>query len=439
MARILIAALAAALLSKSPAASAAEPGAWAKENMAELVALYRHLHSNPELSNHEERTAARIAQEWKNAGATVTTGVGGHGVVGVIKNGPGPVLMLRTDLDALPVTEQTELVYASKVKVKTADGAETGVMHACGHDIHMTNLVGVARYLAANKDRWSGTLVLVGQPAEEMVQGAARMIKDGLYTRFPKPDFAVALHVDSALEAGKVGYRAGPILANVDSVDITMRGRGGHGAAPHMTIDPIVQAAQLVVDLQTLVSREANPVEPAVVTVGSIHGGTKRNVISDSCRLQLTVRSFSMPLREQLLAGIERKAKAVAAGARAPEPIIEVLDESVPAVVNDQKLVERLVPAMRRTLGEKNVVVSEPAMVSEDFALYREGGVPIAMFRLGSIERRRLAGLTRGGLPPPSLHSPLYYPDPEETLETGIAAIVAAAVELLPGRKGSRE
>ncbi len=418
-----------------PASRAETPDEWAAKHVADLVELYRQFHQSPELSSQEEKTAARLAELWKQAGVEVHQGIGGHGVVGLIKNGPGPTLMLRTDLDALPVVENTGLVYASQVKVKNKDGTTTGVMHACGHDIHITNLVGVAQFLSSHKPLWSGTVMLVGQPAEERGEGAQRMIEDGLFTKFPKPDMALALHVDATLETGKIGYRAGYSLANVDSVDVTMRGRGGHGAAPHATIDPIVQAAQLILSLQTLVSREMNPVEPAVVTVGSIHGGTKHNVIPDACNLQLTVRSYSDKVRQKLLDGIRRKANAVAEGAGAPKPTVEVLNEFTPALFNDAKLVERLLPTFRKTLGESNVVPSEPSMGGEDFSRYGRAGVPIFMFRLGSVEPQRLAGLKRGGQEPPSLHSAIYYPDTEKTLTTGIIAMSTAVLDLLAPKK----
>jgi hippurate hydrolase len=424
----------AAIVLTSPAA-AETPAEWAKKNLPELVEIYRDFHRQPELSLHEEQTAARVARFWKEAGAEVHTGIGSHGVVGLIKNGPGPTLMLRTDLDALPVTENTNLVYASTVKVKNSDGTSSGVMHACGHDIHMTNLVAVARYLASHKDAWSGTVMLVGQPAEERGEGARRMLADGLFTRFPKPDMALALHVDATLETGKVGHRAGYSLANVDSVDITMHGRGGHGAAPDTTIDPIVQAAQLIVSLQTLVSREIDPTDPGVVTVGSIHGGTKHNVIPDSCHLQLTVRSFSEKVRAKLLEGIRRKAEAVALGAGAPKPTVRILEEEfTPALFNDEKLVERVVPMLQKALGEENVVESEPSMGGEDFSRYGKAGVPVFMFRLGSIEPQRMAGLKRTGTLP-SLHSSVYYPDAEPTLQTGITAMASAVLDLLPPKK----
>ncbi len=418
-----------------PTAAADTPAEWAKEHVGELIEVYREFHRHPELSSQEEQTAARLAALWKKAGVEVHTGVGGHGIVGFIKNGPGPTLMLRTDLDALPVVENTGLVYASQEKVKTKDGTTTGVMHACGHDIHMTNLVGVAQYLASHKSQWSGTVMLIGQPAEERGEGAQRMLEDGLFTRFAKPDMAVALHVDGTLETGKIGVRPGFSLANVDSVDITLNGRGGHGAAPHTTVDPIVMAAQLIVSLQTLVSRETNPVEPAVVTVGSIHGGTKHNVIPDTCKLQLTVRSYSDAVRERLLEGIRRKANAVAEGAGAPKPTIQVLDETTPALFNDEKLVARLLPVFRKALGEANVVPSEPSMGGEDFSRYGRAGVPICMFRVGSVEPQRLAGMKRGGQEPPSLHSAVYYPDAEQTLVTGITATTAAVLDLLSKAK----
>jgi hippurate hydrolase len=417
-----------------PSARGETPAEWAAGHASSLVDVYRWFHQHPELSNDEVQTAARLAELWKQAGVEVHTGIGRHGIVGIIKNGPGTTLMLRTDMDALPVIENTGLVYASQVKITHSDGHTTGVMHACGHDIHMTNLTGVAQFLASHKSDWSGTIVLVGQPAEERGAGARQMLEDGLFTKFPKPDMALALHCDGALETGKVGYRPGYTLANVDSVDITMHGRGGHGAAPHTVIDPIVQAAQLVLSLQTLVSRENDPVEPAVVTVGSIHGGTKHNVVPDSCHMQLTIRSYSPKVREKLLEGIRRKAKAVAEGAGAPEPTVEMLNEHTPALFNDEKFVEHVVPVFRKTLGDKNVELSELAMGGEDFSRYALAGVPVFMFRLGTVEPKRLAGLKRVG-EPPSLHSSAYYPDAELALQTGITAMCAAVLDLLPPKK----
>jgi hippurate hydrolase len=414
----------------APTARAAEPEQWAKDHVEQLVQLYRHFHSHPELSFHEEQTAARLAEELQKAGYTVTTGVGGHGVVAIMTGGDGPTLMLRTDLDALPVSEQTGLVYASQVKVENDAGVEVGVMHACGHDIHITNLIGVARYLAENKDRWQGTLMLIGQPAEERGAGAKAMLQDGLFKRFPKPDYAVALHVDSGLEAGKVGYRAGYAMANVDSVDITVRGKGGHGAQPHTTVDPIVQAAQLVLALQTIVSREVKPTEPAVVTVGSIHGGTKHNIIGDTCHLQITVRSYSPEVRKQLLEAIQRKAKGIAIAAGAEEPIVEI-SEGTPSLKNDDDLASRLAPVFVRLLGEENVVVSDQTMGGEDFSRYGLAGVPILMYRLGAVDAKRLDRYRQLGQKPPSLHSPIFYPDADQVLQTGVTTLSAAALEIL--------
>lgn len=403
---------------------------WSKQHVDELLTVYQDFHSHPELSFREERTAAKLAAELKALGIEVTTGVGKTGVVGILKNGEGPTIMIRTDLDALPVIEATGLPYASKVIAKDPKGNDVGVMHACGHDIHITCQIGAARYLATHKDSWRGTVMFVGQPAEEVGNGAQAMLMDGLFTRFPRPKYALALHVDSTLATGKIGYRAGYILANVDSVDIVMKGKGGHGAFPHTTIDPVVQAAHLIVDLQSLVSRENSPLEPAVVTVGSIHGGTKHNIISDNCRLQLTVRSYAPEVRERLLEGIKRKAKAAAISAGAPEPTVEFSD-ATPATRNDEALVERVVPVFRKVLGDDNVVPSEPSMGGEDFSEYGLAGVPIFMFRLGSVNADRLAEMKKGGKNPPSLHSPFYYPDARESITTGVTAMSAALLDLL--------
>ena len=414
----------------SATAAADEPAAWVDENLRELVELYRHFHQSPEVSFEEKETSKRLAAELRAAGAEVTRNIGGHGVVAILKNGDGPMLMLRTDLDALPVTEQTGLAYASKVSIRTKKGVATGVMHACGHDVHITNQIGVARYLAANKDRWRGTVMFIGQPAEERGAGAKAMLDDGLFKRFGKPDFAVALHVSSDTATGTVGYRAGYALANVDSVDITMRGRGGHGAYPHMTIDPVVQAAHLVIDLQSIVSREIKPIEPAVITVGSIHGGTKHNIIGNECHLQITVRSYSEKVRKQLLSAIRRKAKAAAISAAAPEPVVKI-SEGTPSLFNNEALVRRMVPVFERVVGKDNVQPAEPSMGGEDFSRYGKAGVPIFMYRLGSIDPKRLKRYETLGQKPPSLHSPLYYPDVKMTLRTGVTTMSSAVLELL--------
>jgi hippurate hydrolase len=413
---------------------AEDPRSWTDKHIGELVELYQHFHRHPELSFNEKETAARFAKELRAAGVQVTTDFGGHGVVGILENGPGPRIMLRTDLDALPVTEETGLVYASRVRVAGDDGVQTGVMHACGHDIHITNLIGVAQYLAENKDRWSGTVMFIGQPAEEKGGGAKIMLDAGLFEKFFKPDLALALHVDSTMATGKVGYRAGYSQANVDSVDIIVRGRGGHGAVPNNTIDPIVEAARLVLDLQTIVSREIKPTEPAVITVGAIHAGTKHNVIPETCHLQLTVRSYSDDVRKQLLAAIRRKALASAASSAAPEPSVEFSD-GTPAVKNDEKLVERVVPIFKRVLGEQNVVPVDPTMGGEDFSQYGLAGAPIFMFRLGSVDPLRLAGYKRVGQTGPSLHSAHYYPDAEAALSTGVSTMSSVVLDLLPAKK----
>ncbi len=405
--------------------------AWFSANQDDLIGLYKHLHSHPELSNQEFETAKRIADELRKAGATVTTGVGKLGVVGVFKNGAGPTVLVRTDLDALPVVEETGLPYASRAKGKDPAGKEVGVMHACGHDMHMTCLVGTARWLIQHKDRWSGTAVFIGQPAEEMIGGAKEMLKDGLYTRFPKPDFALALHVLNDGAAGTIAYTSGPALAGSNSVDVTIKGKGGHGAAPHTTVDPIVLAALAILDFQTIVSREVDPVHPAVVTVGAIHGGTKHNIISDEVKLQLTIRAYSEDVRDQLVEGIKRRVSGLAKAHHAPEPTVTVHD-GTPPTINTPSLVARVVPGLEKELGASNIKEVEPVMGAEDFGMYSQGGVPIFMFRLGTIAPERMAETKGKGLP--SLHSALYYPEPVPSLRTGIRAMTAAVRELLPPR-----
>ncbi|MEX2092794.1 MAG: amidohydrolase [Pirellulales bacterium] len=427
---MLVAVAAAIWCRTAPAAAPAGTTEWVESNLASLIELYHHLHQTPELSLQERETAARFAAELKSAGLTVTTGVGGHGVVGVLENGPGKTLMLRTDLDALPVAEETGLPYASQVRTKDERGATVGVMHACGHDLHITNLVAVARYLASHRDAWSGTLVVIGQPAEERGAGARAMLEDGLFRRFPRPDYAVALHVASDLPPGKIEYRAGYAQANVDSVDITVKGRGGHGAAPDTTIDPIVIAARLVLDLQTIVSREMKPIDPAVITVGSIHGGSKHNIIGDDCKLQITVRSYTPEVREKLLAAIRRKASAAAASTGAPEPIVEV-SEGTPAVFNDPELTARVAATIKSVLGDENVAEAKLSMGGEDFSQYGLAGVPICMFRLGTVDQSRLDASKEKGESPPSLHSPLYYPNAEASLRVSVPVMVAVALDLL--------
>lgn len=396
-------------------------------------ALYKYLHSHPELSTQEAQTSARMAKEMRDSGYDVTAGVGGHGIVAVLKNGPGPTVLIRTDLDALPVTENTGLPYASRVRVRNKAGVETGVMHACGHDIHMTCWLGTARTLAANKDKWAGTLVFLGQPAEETGSGARLMLEDGLFKRFPKPDYCLALHCDPKLATGHIGFTEGMALANVDSVDVTIHGKGGHGASPHMTVDPIVLAARIVLDLQTIVSREVNPIYPAVVTVGSIHGGTKHNIIPSEVKLQITVRSTRDDVREQILSAIKRICKAAAVGARAPEPLVNVdAGEFTPATINDKNLTRKTVALFRTVLGETAVEERPPTMGGEDFGQYGRAGIPIFMFFLGTIPPERIAASEKpGGTPLPSMHSDLYYPDPAPSIRNGVLTMSHAVLNLV--------
>ncbi len=405
--------------------AADEPAEWSKAHVDELTPLYIHLHANPELSLQEVETSKRIAKELEAAGLAVTAGVGGRGVVGVLENGPGKRLLIRTDMDALPITEQTGLPYASTVQAEGPNGP-VGVMHACGHDLHMTNFIGTARYLAENRDRWSGTILLVAQPAEEVARGARAMLDDGLYERFGKPDFALALHVSPEDLAGTVSFCAGASAAASDSVDILVRGAGGHGARPHTTKDPIVQAAQLVLALQTIVSREIDPIEPSVITVGAINGGTKNNIIPEDCRLKLTVRSFSEEVRSQLHAAIERRAKGIAEAMGAPAPEIRI-ERACDPVYNDPDLVGRVLPVFRRLFGEQNVREAPKTMTAEDFGMYSRGGVPIFMFRLGTASPEKLKA-TDGTC---ALHTPQYSPEVRPSLVTGITAMSTAALDLL--------
>jgi amidohydrolase len=403
---------------------------WAEKAADELVKHYQHLHTHPEVSFQEKETAAYVAKVWREAGFEVTEKVGGYGIVGLLRNGDGPTVMLRTDLDALPVTEKTNLPYASTVQTQTEDGAKSGVMHACGHDLHITVITGAALYLAKHRDQWRGTLMVIGQPAEERGSGALAMLKDGLFTRFSKPDYALALHVESETPAGSVALRGGFLLANVDSVDIEVFGLGGHGAAPDKTIDPIVQAAELILSLQTIVSREVKPTEPAVITVGSIHGGTKHNIIGDCCHLEVTVRSYSAEVRKLLLDAIQRRAKGVAITYGAPEPLIKI-SEGTPALENNQELTARVRTVLKTALGSERVLEAEQVMGGEDFSQYGLAGVPIVMYRLGVVAPRRLEQYRQAKETPPSLHSPFFYPDLDGSLETGIVSMVIAAQEVL--------
>jgi hippurate hydrolase len=402
----------------------------------ELFDLYKHFHANPELSFKEEKTATRLAGELSRAGYIVTTKVGGQGVVAVLKNGDGPTLLIRTDLDALPVKEQTGLPYASQARGPGDEGKDVDVMHACGHDVHMTCLVGTARTLAQLTNDWRGTLVLIGQPAEERGGGARAMLAEGLFTKFPKPNQCLALHVGSDLPAGMVGIVEGYALANVDSVDITVRGVGGHGAWPHTTKDPIVLAAQIVVALQTIVSREIQPGEPAVVTVGSIKGGEKHNIIPEEVKLQLTLRSYTDEVRQQTIASVKRIANGLAQAAGVPAdrmPVIKIKDEFTPALYNDPALTRRTKAAFEKWLSPANVITRKPVMGGEDFSEYGRttDKIPVSMFWLGAASPEVLKETLKAGKIPPSLHSSFFRPEPEPTIKTGITAMTAAALELL--------
>jgi amidohydrolase len=398
-----------------------------------LDALYRDLHQNPELSLQEEKTAAKMASQLRAIGFEVTERVGGHGVVGVLRNGNGPTIMVRTDMDALPVREQTKLPYASTVTVRDAAGNPVPVMHACGHDIHMASWVGAAALLAQAKDKWQGTLVFIGQPAEEVLQGANLMVKDGLLTRFPKPDIVLGLHDSNFLPAGQIGIVSGPASAASNAVDITFHGKGGHGAAPHTTIDPLLMAARTVVTLQTIVSREMNPFDPAVVTVGTMHAGTKRNIISDEAKVELTVRSYKPEVQKHLLTSIARIAKgeaAAAGAAREPSVVVDPLEASE-VVVNDPALAARLTSALRRTFGEANVLPISPSSASEDFGVFgRVAGVPSIQLRIGAIEPGEFARAKAAGTLLPSPHSPFFAPDRERTIRSGVAALTSSVLDL---------
>src|SRR5438132_6145146 len=396
-----------------------------------LVETYKAFHIAPELSKQEEKTSATVAARLRALGYTVTDHVGKYedagstcyGVVAVMKNGDGPVLLVRTDMDALPVPEKTGVPYASQ---------NANVMHACGHDIHMTTLLGTASMLAQLKSRWHGTVMLVGQPAEEVVQGASAMVRDQLYQRFPRPNFAIAVHDNSSMPAGKIGYCPGYFMSNSDSVNITVRGLGGHGASPQSTKDPIVVASEVVLALQTIVSRENSPLDPVVVTVGSIHGGAKRNVIPDQVELLLTVRTYKAEVRKRVLASIERIAKGVALAAGIPDdraPIVEVQKaESADATYNDPALTERLARALKRDMGADNVVQIDPLMVSEDFGRFAlDRQIPICMLNVGAVDPAKIAS----GARLPSLHSSEFAPVPEATIRGGVKAMTLAALELL--------
>jgi len=392
---------------------------------ADSYALYLDLHEHPELSSHEVQTAAKLAAKLRSFGYEVTEKVGGTGIVAVMKNGAGPTIMLRSELDALPVEEKTGLPYASKAHMKDDAGKDVPVMHACGHDLHMASLIGTAEVMAKSKDTWHGTLIIIGQPAEETITGAEAMIKDGLMTRFPKPDVAVALHVGNNLPAGQVGVTPGYMSSNADSIRITIFGKGGHGSAPQTTIDPIVLGAKIVLALQTITSREVKPGEAAVVTVGYFQAGLKNNIIPDQAQLGLTVRTIKPEVRKQVLAAIDRivKGEAEAAGVTKLPEVVNY--ENTDAVYNDPALAERLTAVLEKTLGKGNVEIIPLNMASEDFSYFVEQGVPGLYFSLGGAEPQKFAEAKASGENLPSNHSPLFAPDAEPALKTGITAEVA--------------
>jgi len=406
-----------------------------------LKAFYEDLHLHPELSLMEERTSGKVAVELRAAGYDVTEKFGGYGVVAVLKNGPGPVLLIRSDMDALPVEEVTGLPFASHVRVKDLSGRDVPVMHACGHDIHMTVLSGTARLLASLRDSWSGTVILIGQPAEERVAGARAMLTAGLYRQFPKPDFAIALHDETDIPSGSVGMIEGFSHANVDTATITVHGISSHGAMPYLSKDPIVLAARIIVSLQTIVSRELKGTDPAVVTVGSIHGGTKSNIIPAEVKMELTLRSYSDDVRAHLVAAVRRICRGEAIAAGLPDELMPEIDvnaaEGATSVYNDPALTQRLRGTFIAWLGAEHVVAYHPAMVSEDFSEFGRTveHVPICMFRLGAIPAKTIAESERTGVPLVSLHSGKFAPEAEPAIKTGITAMTAAALELLPRTK----
>jgi len=411
-------------------------------DMPELMELYRDLHANPELSFEEHETAAKLAKRMRALGFEVTEGVGQTGVVSVMRNGEGPVVLLRADMDGLPVVEQTGLPYASTQTATPASGVTTGVMHACGHDTHMAGFIGAAQLLVERKDQWQGTLVMILQPGEEIGLGALAMLEDGLYTRFPKPDYAVSFHDAAQFPAGMIGYSPGFALANVDSVDITVPGVGGHGAYPHTTKDPVVLASAIVMKLQTLVSRETSPLDPAVVTVGSFHAGAKHNIISDEAKLQLTVRSYSDESRKLLLDGIARIARGEAMAAGMPEdkmPLVTVEDPYTPSTYNDPDFTETVMGHFRTRFGEDRVMQVPSVMGGEDFGQFRRAApddVESLIFWVGGVPQEQLDRAAAGETTLPSLHSPFWAPDAEKVIATGAEGLASAALTLMPVQGG---
>ncbi|MGO9097457.1 MAG: amidohydrolase [Bryobacteraceae bacterium] len=409
-----------------------------------LVATYKNLHQHPELSHYEARTSAFLAAELRKAGYEVTEQVGvypdgsrAYGVVAAMKNDPGPTVLVRTDLDALPIQEETGLSYASSEHGQTLEGNPASAMHACGHDIHMASFLGAGRVLAQLKDQWRGTLILIGQPSEETIDGARAMLADGLYERFGRPDYVLGQHDDPGLPAGTAGIVSGPALASSTSVDVAIRGIGGHGARPEAGKDPIVMAAEYILDIQTIVSRQLPPQQPAVVTVGTIHGGTKRNIIPDVVTLQLTVRTYSDEVREKILDSLRKMAQGMAVANGLPSdrmPVVSVSKtEATPVTYNDPALAARLRPVFIAALGAGNVVDWHAEMGSEDFGLFGLPGhqIPAFFLRLGATDPAKLAESRRTGAPVPGLHSALFAPEPAPTIRTGVIGMSAAVLDLM--------
>jgi hippurate hydrolase len=421
------------------------PAQLANEELPSLLTIYTDIHTHPELSTQEARTSGIVAKELKAAGCEVTDhfgkyetpGLTSYGVIGLMKNGDGPVVLVRTDMDALPVDEETDLPYASHVTTKDNAGKEVHVMHACGHDAHMAIFIGVARALAKLKDEWRGTIEFVGQPAEETGTGAKALLDGGLYEKFPKPNFAIGYHDNAELPTGEIGVTPGYTFANVDSVDITVRGVGGHGAYPHKTKDPVVLAAQIILGLQTIVSRENNPLDPVVITVGSIHGGTKHNIISDEVKMQLTVRTYKPEVRQRVLDAIARVAKGDAIAAGFPEdkmPLVQVeKDEFTPSTYNNPQLTERLIKDWKQAIGADDVVKTDPTMGGEDFSEYSlpDHSIPACDFWIGAVAPAKIAESKKSGVPLPSLHSPKFAPVPEPTIKLGIIGVTTAVLDLM--------
>jgi hippurate hydrolase len=402
--------------------------------------IYRDLHKNPELSTMEFETSGKMAEELKSIGFDVTSGVGGTGVVGIFNNGEGKVIMLRTDMDALPVIENSGLDFSSRVLVKDASGKESPAMHACGHDLHMAVWLGTLKTLIALKSDWKGTIVAVAQPAEEISDGSIAMIRDSLFQRFPKPDLALCYHVSAELPAGTIGYFPGPIFAGVSSAEITVYGRGGHGALPHTTIDPVILSASIILDIQTIVSREINPVKPAVITVGAIHGGTRPNIIPDEVRMLLTMRFFDEVVYDQIRMALLRITKGDAVAAGLPEdkmPLVEFENPYTPPVVNDPDLVLKSVEYMKEILGNENLTLVDPAMVAEDFGQYgrTKEKIPIALFWLGGVNQNKYKDHIANGTHLPPLHSSSFVPDFDPAFKCGVSAMTRTVIDLLRNKK----